>query len=331
MVSIVIPIYNEEANILPMMENIADVLTKMDQQGEVILVDDGSRDDSKLRISQAVAIYPFCRGIFLRFNSGQTAAIMAGIEYALGDIIISMDGDQQNDPRDIPKLLAKLDEGYDVVSGWRFDRQDKLITRKNPSYAANRIISWISGVQLHDYGCTLKAYRADVIKGVRLYGEMHRFIPIYAYWMGAGVTELKVNHHPRIHGETKYGLSRIIKVVLDIIVVKYLDKYFTKPMHLFGSFGLAWLLFSLVLGGYAFYRKFMWGTSLINTPLPSTALVCLMLGVISILMGLLAETLSRTFFEAQGKRSYIVRKEIAHHDGKEREVIPGDNINQQSP
>jgi glycosyltransferase involved in cell wall biosynthesis len=233
--------------------------------------------------------------------------MMAGIDFARGDIIIPMDGDLQNDPMDIPRLLAKLDEGYDVVSGWRRARKDAALTRNLPSWLANRLISGISGVHLHDYGCSLKAYRKSVIKDVKLYGEMHRFIPIYASWQGARVTEIPVTHHSRQFGRSKYGLGRTIKVPLDLIVVKFLAKFAQKPMYIFGGVGLVSLIVSVLSGVWALYLKFAHQISFILTPLPLLFVLAAITGVMCILMGLLAELLTRTYYEAQGKPIYLVR------------------------
>jgi glycosyltransferase involved in cell wall biosynthesis len=234
----------------------------------------------------------------------------AGIDAATGDILIPMDADLQNDPKDIARLLEKLDEGYDVVSGWRKNRQDKLISRKIPSQIANRIISWIGGVPLHDYGCSLKAYRRDVIQDVRLYGEMHRFIPIYASWAGARVTEIPVDHHARTGGKSKYGISRTIKVVFDLMTIKFMASYQTKPIYVFGTFGLIAFLLSMFAGLWAFALKFIYGVSFILTPLPVIAIVLLAISMQFFLMGLLAEMLVRTYHESQNKTIYAVREKI---------------------
>ncbi len=236
--------------------------------------------------------------------------MMAGIDFASGEIIIGLDGDLQNDPADIPKLLAKLAEGYDVVSGWRLNRKDAALRRNLPSRIANWLISWMSGVHLHDYGCTLKAYRKEVVKGVRLYGEMHRFIPIYASWQGGKVAEVAVNHFPRIHGSSKYGLERIVKVILDLMVVKFLASYANKPIYVFGGFGLASIAFSFLSGLLALYLKFFEHVSFISTPLPLLVALAFITGVMSILMGLIAEIIMRTYYESQGKQVYLVKDTI---------------------
>ena len=241
----------------------------------------------------------------------------AGIDAAKGDILIPMDADLQNDPKDIARLLDKLNEGYDVVSGWRKNRKDKLIMRKIPSQIANRIISWIGGVPLHDYGCSLKAYRRDVIQDVKLYGEMHRFIPIYASWAGARVTEIPVDHHARTMGKSKYGISRTLKVVFDLMTIKFMASYQTKPIYVFGTFGMLAFFLSIFAGIWAFVLKFAYGTSFILTPLPIIAIVMLAISVQFILMGLLAEMLVRTYHESQDKTIYAVREKIGFDNKSE--------------
>jgi dolichol-phosphate mannosyltransferase len=305
--SIVIPLLNEEANVAPLCTDLIGVLEEIGRPFEIILINDGSRDRTEQEAGQIAEHHKRVKVINLLRNFGQTAAVMAGIDHASGDIIITMDGDRQNDPRDISALLAKLDEGFDVVSGWRKDRKDPLLTRRLPSSIANRLISWISGVRLRDYGCTLTAYRRQAIKGVKLYGEMHRFVPIYCSWLGARVTEIPVRHNARTHGESHYGLERILKVVLDIVVVTFLDRYATRPIHVFGIFGICTILFSLLAGGTAVYLRLFQSTYLIQTPLPLLAALCFITGVMSILLGLLAELVMRTYFESQGKAVYLIR------------------------
>jgi len=243
-------------------------------------------------------------------NFGQTAAISAGFKYAKGDILIPMDGDLQNDPADISHFLAKLEEGYEVVSGWRKERKDKFITRKIPSCVANWIISKISGVKLHDYGCTMKAYRREVMEGIRLYGEMHRFIPIYASWQGAKVTEIIVHHRPRKFGKTNYSLNRIFKVILDLIVIKFLENYSQNPIYLFGGFGLISILISIISFILMIYLKYWGGATFIQTPLPMLSAIFGLIGVISILIGLMAEMGTRTYYESQQKQTYQIKEKI---------------------
>jgi glycosyltransferase involved in cell wall biosynthesis len=309
--SIVVPIYNEEQNIDPLCVALDAVLCETGRPYEIILVNDGSTDRSRDAIVKAVEIFPYVVGIDLRRNYGQTAALMAGIDHAAGDTVVLIDADLQNDPKDIPRLLAKLDEGYDVVSGWRRERKDAVVRRNLLSRIANFLISWISGVHLHDYGCTLKAYRRDVIKGVRLYGEMHRFIPIYASWMGATVCEIPVAHNPRRFGVSKYGLNRIFKVTLDLIVVKFLDRYFVKPIYIFGGLGGFAILLSFVFLAIMIYWKVVEDVSMIQTPMPVLAAITFLAGMTSILMGLLAEILVRTYFESQGRQTYLVKEVIS--------------------
>lgn len=309
-VSVIIPIYNEEESITRLCEGLFAVLVPLGQPFEVICVDDGSRDASLEVLRGEAADRKELKIVSFRRNYGQTAAMMAGIDHAAGRIIISIDADLQNDPQDIPALLAKMDEGYDVVSGWRKDRQDAAIRRNFVSRVANRVISAISGVRLHDYGCTLKAYRADVVKDIRLYGEMHRFIPIYASWMGARVCEIPVKHHARRFGKSKYGLERIAKVVLDLMVVKFLDRHFVKPIYVFGGFGIVSLMASFISGLWMMWLKLVEGVSMIMTPLPLLAAMTFLVGIMSILMGLLAEMLVRTYFESQQRTAYHVRETV---------------------
>lgn len=305
--SIVIPIYNEALNLPPLREQLVTALDTLGHSFEVIFVNDGSSDGSEAILKQLALQDQRIKVINFRRNFGQTAAMMAGIDFASGEVIIPMDGDLQNDPADIPRLLAKLDEGYDVVSGWRKSRQDNALSRTLPSRIANHLISKISGVHLHDYGCTLKAYRRECIKGVRLYGEMHRFVPIYATWQGGKVTEMPVNHRSRVHGVSKYGLNRIVKVVLDLIVVKFLTQYANKPIYVFGGLGVMSLLLSLVAGVVAVYLKVVHGVSFIATPLPLLVVLTFITGLMTILMGLLAEIIMRTYHESQGKAVYLIR------------------------
>jgi dolichol-phosphate mannosyltransferase len=309
-VSLIIPIYNEQANIAPLMQRVFEVVGGLGFSFEVLAIDDGSQDGTFELLELESSRHPELKVIRFRRNYGQTAAMMAGIDHAAGSILISLDADLQNDPADIPKLLARLNEGYDVVSGWRIERQDARFRRTLISRAANLLISRISGVRLNDYGCTLKAYRRDVIKNVKLYGEMHRFIPIYASWMGARVTEIPVRHHPRTRGVSKYGLERVVKVVLDMIVVKFLDRYFVKPIYVFGGVGLASIGFSIVILAAAIWLRFFEGISLIQTPLPLLSALFFLLGMTSVLMGLLAEMMVRTYFESQHRPAYSVRDSL---------------------
>jgi len=306
--SLVVPVYNEEENLPFLHDAIQQVMNGMDKAWEVIFVDDGSRDKSLAVMERLVKQDPeHVRVVVFRRNFGQTAAITAGVDYALGSTIILLDADLQNDPADIPLLLAKLDEGYDLVSGWRKDRQDNRLTRTIPSNLANSLISWVTGVYLHDYGCTLKAYRRDALEGFRLYGEMHRFIPVFAHSVGARIIEIPVSHHPRKFGVAKYGLDRTVKVVLDLVTVKFLLDYSHKPMRLFGGAGMLLILGSGVLLSYLFFRRFFEGVAVLGSPLFQLGVMFFILGFQSILMGLIAELLARTYHESQSKTTYTIR------------------------
>lgn len=319
LLSIIVPCYNEaEAlpDLLPRLDEAYTTLTAAGHTVEMLLVDDGSRDQTPELLKAATAGRPHLRVLRFARNYGQTAAMAAGFDAARGDVIIPLDADLQNDPADIPLLLAKLEEGYDVVSGWRRDRKDTFVTRKIPSWTANALISRISGVKLHDYGCTLKAYRRSVLSGVHLYGEMHRFIPIYAAQQGARVTEVVVRHHPREKGVTKYGLGRVPNVFLDLLLVQFLWKYGTKPMHVFGKFGLANMALSFISFATAVYLKyFYWGRKpFVETPLPLLCIMFFLIGCLSILMGLLAEISMRTYYESQRAATYVVREQYQGGD-----------------
>ena len=307
MLSVVIPVYNEAGSLLGLFEEVTDALLALPTPYEILFVDDGSTDASPRILEQLAAKDAAVKVLTFRRNFGQTAAMMAGLDHAQGEVIVVLDGDGQNDPADIPRLLDRLAEGYDVVSGWRRERKDAYWRRVLPSRIANALISRITGVRLHDYGCSLKAYRCDVIRAVRLYGEMHRFAPIYASWQGARVTELPVNHRPREHGESKYGLERVGKVLLDLLVVWFLGRYETRPMYIFGGFGFVCWGISLASGAYAVWRKLFDATSFIQTPLPLLSVMAFITGVLSILMGLLAELLVRTYYESQQRRPYSIR------------------------
>jgi glycosyltransferase involved in cell wall biosynthesis len=312
--SLFLPVLDEEENLRPMHAKIQEALTSLGKTAEVIYVDDGSTDSSLKILREIAAQDARVRVISLRRNYGQTAAMSAGIDAAQGEILIPMDADLQNDPKDIARLLEKLDEGYDVVSGWRKNRKDKLLMRKIPSWIANSVISKIGGVPLHDYGCSLKAYRRDVLQDVKLYGEMHRFIPIYASWAGARVTEIPVDHHARTMGKSKYGISRTIKVIFDLMTIKFMAEYHTKPIYVFGTFGVLAFFLSMIAAIWAFVLKFVYGTSFILTPLPIIAVVMLAISVQFILMGLLAEMLVRTYHESQDKAIYAVRERIGFEE-----------------
>jgi glycosyltransferase involved in cell wall biosynthesis len=308
LISLTVPVYNESESLEELYRRARIAMESLSHEWELIFVNDGSNDSSEEVLNAIAEKDQRVRVIHFRRNLGQTAAMMAGFDFARGDVIIPMDGDLQNDPADIPKLLAALEEGFDVCSGWRQDRKDNALQRNFPSIMANRLISLLSGVRLHDFGCSMKAYRANVVKGVRLYGEMHRFLPIYASWHGARITEIAVSHSPRSFGRSKYGLERVIKVLCDLIVVMFLHKFEQKPMYVFGSAGALSLLFSFFSGCLALFLRFVRGTSFIETPLPLLVVMTAITGVMCILMGLLAEMIMRTFYESQGKRVYMVRE-----------------------
>ena len=310
-ISIVIPIYNEEETIPMLYQAVWEAMKPIERTWELILVDDGSKDTSFAELEKVVALDPeHVRVVGLRRNFGQTAAIAAGIDHATGEIIVLMDADLQNDPADIPLLLEKIDEGYDVVSGWRAKRKDTFITRTLPSMLANKLISTVTGVHLHDYGCTLKAYRREVITGFKLSGEMHRFIPVFANSVGAKIIEMPVRHHPRRFGKAKYGLERTIKVVLDLVTVKFLSSYANKPIYLFGGTGAVLMILSGLVMLFLFFRRILFSISALESPLFMMSSMFFILGFQSILMGLIAELLARTYHEAQHKPTYTVRKRI---------------------
>ena len=306
--SIIVPVYNEEDNIDLLCEKLVTVAKDIKKSYEIICVNDGSKDSSLEKLKLQKQNNPNIKIVDFVRNYGQTAAIMAGIDNSVGEIIITIDADLQNDPADIPKLLEKLDEGYSVVSGWRKNRKDSPIKRNLISRVANFIISKVSGVKLRDYGCTLKAYKRSIIRGVKLYGEMHRFIPIYASWQGAKVTEIPVNHFARIHGKSNYGLERIFKVILDLILVKFMDKYFTKPIYIFGGFGIFSMALSGLSGIAVIYLKYI-GISMIKTPLPLLCVMTFITGFMSLLMGILAEMLVRTYYESQKRNIYLTNND----------------------
>lgn len=311
MISVLIPVFNEEENVSPLCEKLTSVLNRIGKDYEVIFIDDGSSDETLSSLRPICKKDPRIKFISFSRNFGQTSALTAGIDFSKGKIIIPMDGDLQNDPEDIPALLQKIEDGYDVVSGWRKDRKDPFLKRRLPSIIANRIISFIGGVRLHDYGCTLKAYRKDILKNIRLYGEMHRFIPIYANWVGARVSEVPVRHFPRKFGSSKYGVNRVFKVVLDLMVIKFLLSYSQKPIYVFGGMGFLMLLGGILSGGYAVYLKLFRGVSFILTPMPVLSIFLIVLGFLSILMGFLAEVLIRTYYESQGKPTYQIKEMLS--------------------
>ena len=305
--SIVIPVFNERENLRPLYERLKEALKPWGDSSEILFVDDGSLDGSLQELRDLAQSDPTVRVLEFARNFGQTAAIAAGFDHARGRIIIPLDADLQNDPQDIPRIMEKLEEGYDVVSCWRRDRKDAWLSRVLPSWLANRLISWISGVHLHDYGCTLKGYRRDIIQHIRLYGEMHRFIPIFASWAGARVTEIPVQHHPRVKGASKYGIFRTIKVLLDLITVKFLGTYSTKPMYLFGGLGLISFVGSGALSALTLYQKYFEAVKAHRNPLLLLSVFLAIVGVQFILIGLVAELIVRTYHESQDKPTYILK------------------------
>lgn len=310
--SVVIPVFNEEENIQLLHNSIHEALSDLGKPWEVVYVDDGSSDDSLSFLEKIAAEDPESTTVVaLRRNFGQTAAIAAGIDFADGEIIVFMDADMQNDPADIPLLLQKIDDGFDVVSGWRRNRQDAFISRTFPSRIANWLISSVTGVHLHDYGCTLKAYKREVIMDFKLYGEMHRFIPAYAHSVGAKITEVPVTHHPRKFGKTKYGINRTFKVILDLFTVKFLLSYANKPIYLFGGAGVLMMAASVFMIGFLFIRKLLFQTSVVQSSFFLIGIMLMILGVQSILMGLIAELLARTYHESQHKPTYTIRRVIS--------------------
>lgn len=310
-VSVIIPVYNESEILSELVTTLLRTLQDQSYSWEILFVDDGSSDGSFQQLKSIAEENPeHIIVIALRRNFGQTAAIAAGIDHANGDVLVLMDADMQNDPTDIPLLLKKIDEGYDVVSGWRVNRKDNKITRVLPSRIANKLISWVTGVHLHDYGCSLKAYRKDILADFRLYGEMHRFIPAYAANVGARIAEVDVKHHPRKFGKTSYGMERTLKVVLDLFTVKFLISYSQKPLYLFGGLGLFLLLAGIGILLFLLIRRLGLGISPFSSPLFPTSIMIVVMGFQSILMGLIAELLVRTYHEAQDKPTYSIREKI---------------------
>ena len=306
-ISIVIPVYNERENLTPLHEAMSEALRGFDY--ELVFVNDGSSDGSSQGLQElAEKDAEHTVVVELRRNFGQTAAIAAGIDHASGQVIVMIDADLQNDPADIPKMIEKIAEGYDVASGWRVRRKDAFLTRTLPSRMANALISWVTGVRLHDYGCTLKAYRREVLQGFRLYGEMHRFIPAYAGSVGARIVEVPVNHRPRLYGKAKYGLERTLKVILDLFTVKFLISFAGKPIYLFGGAGLVLILPSVLVLLFLMVRRLVLQVGVLSSPLFQTSTMFLILGFQSILMGLIAELLVRTYHESQAKPTYSVRR-----------------------
>ena len=312
--SVIVPLLNEEENIETLYQELVDALKNLDQEFELIFIDDGSTDQSFEILSKLYKDDSRVVVICFRRNFGQTAALSAGFDYAKGDIIITLDADLQNDPKDIPKLLEKLDEGHDLVNGWRFNRKDHFFTRRLPSIIANKIISIVTGVKLHDYGCTLKAFRKEITKNIKLYGEMHRFIPAIASGIGSSIAEVKVNHRARIYGKSNYGISRTIRVVLDLITVKFLLGYATRPIQIFGLLGFISGIIGFGMALYLTIQKQFYGIPLANRPLLLLAILLIFIGLQFVTLGLLAELQSRTYHEAQNKPTYFVRKILKKQD-----------------
>ncbi|HEX2931754.1 MAG TPA: glycosyltransferase family 2 protein [Candidatus Binatia bacterium] len=310
--SVVIPVYNEEENVAPLLCEIKGVLTKLGLSYEIVTVDDGSKDATFEVLCRLLGAEPALKVVRLKRNFGQTAAMAAGLAHADGNIVVLMDGDMQNDPADIPALLAKLDEGNDLVAGWRYNRRDSFFNRRLPSMIANRLISLTTKVKLHDYGCTLKAMRKDVSKGLRLYGEMHRFIPAIAYERGAQVAEIKVNHRPRTRGVSKYGISRSLRVILDLLTVKFLTSYSTRPAHIFGPIGVISGLLGFALAVYLTVQKLVYNLDIGSRPLLLLAVLLIFIGFQFVTMGLLGEMLARTYHESQDRPVYVVGEVLRH-------------------
>lgn len=306
-ISVVIPLYNEEENIAQLHERLTAVLMKMPESYEVIYIDDGSNDRTLPLLEEIQKTDPRVLVLSLRRNFGQTAAFAAGFDFARGDVIVTMDGDLQNDPQDIPRLVQALD-GYDLVSGWRVKRKDPFFTRRLPSIIANWVISRVTGVRLHDYGCSLKAYRKDVVKNLRLYGEMHRFIPAIASWYGVRIAEIETTHHPRYGGKSKYGISRTLKVILDLVTVKFLQSFSTKPIQFFGPIGAAFGVAGTGISLYLTLLKLFFGYDIGGRPLLLLGVLLIIVGIQFIGMGLLGEMIVRVYHESQKKPIYAVKK-----------------------
>lgn len=307
-ISVVVPAYNEALNLPIFYERVTSILKKLGHPYEIVLIDDGSKDNSFAVLTEIATKDTQVKVIHFRHNFGQTAALAAGIEAASGDIVILIDSDLENDPEDIKTVIDKMDEGYDVVSGWRKNRwKGQMLTRKIPSLAANTLISKVTGVKLNDFGCTLKGYRRDIVKNITLYGEMHRFIPAYAKKQGARIGEVEVRFSPRLHGKSNYGFSRILRVLPDLLLLKFLEKYMNRPMHFFAYAGFWSFFFSIVILAITIFLRLSYGISLIQTPLPTLSGVLLIIGTQFFLMGIIAEMMMRTYYESQGKRPYMIK------------------------
>jgi len=316
-ISVVIPVYNEEDNVAEGFREVSQVLSSMNRPYEVIYVDDGSRDATVARLLECGGNDPHLKLVQLRRNFGQTAAMAAGFDHTTYEIVVALDGDLQNDPAEIPQMVAKLEEGYDLVAGWRKARRDKFISRKLPSMIANRLISWSTDVRLHDYGCTLKVMTGEIARGLHLYGEMHRFIPALANEMGARIVEVPVNHRERRFGKSKYGISRTVRVVLDLLTVKFLLGYSKRPIHLFGVVGVLSSLMGLLVLGSITWDRFIGHIPMGNRPLLPLGVMMVIIGLQFLVFGLLAEVLARTYYESQSKKIYVVRRVFTALEGDE--------------
>jgi glycosyltransferase involved in cell wall biosynthesis len=317
----VVPVFNERENLNPLYEQLSEALSSLDLVSEILFVDDGSTDGSTELMRGLAASDPRVRLLEFARNFGQTAAMSAGFHHSRGEVIVPLDADLQNDPRDIPRILAKLEEGYGVISCWRKDRRDPWLSRVFPSRLANFLISIISGVRLHDYGCTIKGYRREVVQHIHLYGEMHRFIPIFASWAGARVAEITVRHHPRRHGRSKYGMLRTVKVLLDLITIKFLGTFSTKPMYAFGGLGFLSFLGGLSLAATTLYMRFFHDVRAHRNPLLLLSVFFFIVGVQFILFGLIAELIIRTYHESQNKPTYILKEQRASAPKPESQPI----------
>lgn len=307
-ISVVIPLFNEEENIKLLYPKLKHVLDNLGKNYEIIFIDDGSTDKTAALLHRIYTEDTKVKGIIFRRNFGQTAAISAGFDYAKGEIIVTLDADLQNDPKDIPRLIEKIEEGYDVVSGWRAERKDPFLSRRLPSCISNWLTSLFTGVKLHDYGCTLKAYRREIAKDIKLYGEMHRFLPALASWVGASISEVKVSHHSRKYGKSKYGFSRINRGFLDLLTVKFLLSFATRPIQIFGKFGLISIFAGFICGIILIVAKFIYGVDMTGNPFLYLSILFLLIGGQFISMGLLGEIISRTYHESQGKSIYFIRE-----------------------
>lgn len=306
--TVVIPVRNESQSIGELYRELTDTLGRWGRSYEIIFIDDGSTDDGFATMASLQAVDPHLRIIRFRRNFGQTAAFAAGFDYARGRIIVTSDGDLQNDPRDIPAMVALLEQGHDIVCGWRKDRKDPFVSRRMPSVLANWLISTATGVHLHDYGCSLKAFRAEVVKPLKLYGEMHRFLPAIASEQGVSIAEMAVNHRPRRHGRSKYGIGRTVRVVLDLLTVKFLLSYSTRPLQIFGLIGIAMGVAGTIISGYLAYERLAGDVSLSNRPLLLLGILLIFTGLQLVTLGLLAELQARTYHESQNKPTYVVRE-----------------------